>query len=147
MRRKFKVWDSKLGQWFEPCDDIAYDGHLLDVFVSRNGDLVLVKHPFAGAMEFLPESKYPNRFIIIWSTEQVGGYFGREGKEIYEGDVLRCHNFDSDEEYTGVVKRQDGSFIVDCGSVCHDLYKYHVMNNLGNILEKPELVGQLQVTL
>lgn len=71
---------------------------------------------------------YPN--VIL---EQYTGLKDKNGKKIYEGDVVQCY----DPRYKSTDKRFGGPSVVD--RFYSDIFDYEI---LGNIHENPELCGK-----
>jgi uncharacterized phage protein (TIGR01671 family) len=93
-----------------------------------------------------PDSVWPQHL------NQFTGLLDKNGKEIYEGDIIRSFSMLSGEStavFQGVVTYKDDSFIID-GKSIHILFSAHcnLMLNLenkeivGNIYENPELLNR-----
>ena len=79
----------------------------------------------------------------IWM--QYTGLHDKNGKEIYEGDIVRCiyHDFNYDErEYIGAVSyREDNCiFIISDGASTDYEWWNEEKEVIGNIYENPELI-------
>ena len=76
----------------------------------------------------------------------VGQYTGltdKNGKRIFEGDIVEGVDYDADDGF-GVVCWNDGAFEVGNGSWCgtfHDNYFGRDFEIIGNIHDNPELMG------
>ena len=105
---KFRAWD----------EDAEYNGSKMSYFNLHERDYVLTN------------GNYP--------VMQFTGLLDKNGKEIYEGDVV------SDGEETFTVIFADGSFgYKDCGvwmSFCHCYTQYGNLEVIGNVFENPELL-------
>ena len=92
-----------------------------------------------------------------WSIDdeylmQSTGLVDRNGKEIFEGDIVRTTRFlgradeiggfyEYEKDYLGVVKVLEGSWVIDTGIVAVRLWsEIDESEVLGNIYENPELL-------
>lgn len=92
-----------------------------------------------------------------WSIDdeylmQSTGLVDKNGKEIFDGDIVRTTRFlgradeiggfyEYEKDYVGVVKVLEGSWVIDTGSVAVRLWsEIDESEVLGNIYENPELL-------
>ena len=83
---------------------------------------------------------------------QSTGLLDKNGKEIFEGDIVRTTRFlgrvdeiggfyEYEKDYVGVVKVLEGSWVIDTGIVAVRLWsEIDESEVLGNIYENPELL-------
>lgn len=69
---------------------------------------------------------------------QFTGLYDKNGKEIYEGDIVRNYGHDIED---WIVSYEYGKFIGTFDNICEDLYEIHDFEVIGNIYDNPELLG------
>ncbi len=125
---KFRAWDKKLKEWtnysISNIDDI-----LIDFYNKETG--------------FWESDRRGERFILC----QYTGLKNINGKEIYEGDIVRAVGF---SEWIGVAKYSDKNqaFVFECidknyrGNIVFMSQFGQGFKILGNIYENPELLEE-----
>ncbi|NIQ92541.1 hypothetical protein GWN42_31275 [candidate division KSB1 bacterium] len=137
---KFRAWDlieEKYYWWFQWMEYLISPhmagGNHMSFSGSRREDRILLTHGKANTA----------RFVI----EQYTGLEDKNGKEIYEGDIVSWYNPYSKKTYIGYVKWDDewAGFGLFLGSskYCEESDWYKIIESveiIGNIHENPELL-------
>lgn len=135
---KFRAWDKIVGKMIHPGETL------------EDGELVVIG--FDGVLQFSGEDTYrPSDFIL----EQFTGLCDKNGKEIYEGDILfGIEEGDgettawSDEYFCVIFDEKLSGFIAHEPKTKNQLWDEQLceLNNeyevIGNIHENPELAGK-----
>lgn len=130
---KFRVWNNKTKKWIHgPNENPSLDG--CNLF----GECILLGEFMCVSLDEL------NDCVPL----QFTGLKDKNGKEIFEGDIVK--DLDSDK---GVIQFDNGSFIVKSnivipfwsvleinGAVCPRILKSDAFEIIGNIYESPELL-------
>lgn len=122
---KFRVWDNTVKKYI--------DGRY--VSISGLGLLHVAKCIIKNC--FRPPHTRKNPWFIV---EQYTGLKDKNGREIYEGDVLIDDTGEPIEYW--VVKFSDGGFVGECAGVAEPLFELTNLEIAGNIHENPELVEE-----
>lgn len=122
---KFRVWDNTVKKYI----DGRYVG------ISGLGLLHVAKCIIKNC--FRPPHTRKNPWFIV---EQYTGLKDKNGREIYEGDVLIDDTGEPIEYW--VVKFSDGGFVGECAGVAEPLFELTNLEIAGNIHENPELVEE-----
>ena len=78
--------------------------------------------------------------VFDWTLMQYTGLKDKNGKEIYEGDVVKSDWYNDEQRITGArVIFTSGCFT--CIGLKHKLYLYPELEVIGNIYENPELIN------
>jgi len=139
---KFRAWDD--GVMVYPSE--TYGDIYNEYIISLDGEIFRTMEESNG--NYCPSSLSAKRVNNV-TLMQYTGIKDRNGKEIYEGDVVTCHTKHHKLFKKGTVVFNNGFFAietVDYASVDSDsLLQTHFWNNenfevIGNIFESPELI-------
>ena len=122
---KYKLWCKNKNEWEKD-----------DWVILPNGDLMWVEY------RYLVSGVYMKNHILVRSTE----FKDIDGKEIYEGDIIRYwDNFD--ERYKlAIIKFDKGSFIMTNDRINWDIgvtNKDDKIRIVGNIYENKDLIDDM----
>lgn len=128
MRPKFRAWDTTNKEMFK--DTFA---------ITKSGQVVVVEQESVASS---PDYVFVDHLVIMQST----GLKDKNGKEIFEGDVVRqvrTQPTTENETITGVVTMIEGTWLImnDCEQLASKLWSETDENEIiGNIYENPELL-------
>lgn len=132
---KFRVWHYELGR-------------LMSVKCMFFQDSEIEEFELNDALMNDCITAYPDEIELMQST----GFKDKNGKEIFEGDIVRTTRFlgradeiggfyEYEKDYVGVVKVIEGSWVIDTGSVAVRLWsEIDESEVLGNIYENLEFL-------
>lgn len=131
---RYRAWDTTNKEMFK------------DTFsITESGQVVVVEQEDVMCP---PDYVFVDNLVIMQST----GLVDKNGKEIFEGDIVRTTRFlgradeiggsyEYEKDYLGVVKVLEGSWVIDTGSDAVNLWSEIDENEvLGNIYENLELL-------
>ena len=121
---KFRAWDGKYMQ----KDDF---------YIDPDGDIRRMRERNQWCDAYLS-------WQTDWKLMQCTGVNDKNGKEIYEGDIIRFNSFDDLKIKTGVVNFADGSFRITVDDYFH-AYRWidYDCKIIGNIYENKDQITNL----
>ncbi len=134
---KFRVWHYELGRLMSVKCMFFQDSEIEEFELNDT-----LRNDYITA--------YPDEIELMQST----GLKDKNGKEIFEGDIVRTTRFlgradeiggfyEYEKDYVGVVKVLEGSWVIDTGSVAVCLWTEIEENEIiGNIYENKEFGGR-----
>lgn len=140
--KKFKAWDNEKKEWFSPIYE-GYNNKIFEILISLKGSLIIRNEGFeinGHKGNTIHESCFPNRFELV----QYTGLKDKNGKEIYEGDILRHINPKPFKNSVYEVVFLNGGFAIKGDDYIEDLNEFLKGSSsaevIGNIYENPELL-------
>jgi len=120
---KFRAWDKKTKEYF----------HISELWNSGTNPECF---NFDGWTDnFGDEGRLKD--IVI---EQFTGLTDVNGKDIYDGDIVRCKNEYQGTDYTGKVMFFNGGFCVWTGGFRNYVWEDMIPEIIGNVHENPKLL-------
>lgn len=135
MKPRYRAWMKSL-KWMCDVTNISFDSKFVDI--CQQGD---TERYTEMSVEF-------DEITLMQST----GLFDRNGKEIFEGDIVRqvrTQPITENETITGVVIMIEGAWLImnDCEQLASYLWSETDENEIiGNIYENPELLEDIKCT-
>jgi uncharacterized phage protein (TIGR01671 family) len=133
---KFRIWDKIFKNWLD------YE----EFYINQEGEVYLIEEREWAYQTYMHKENASDNVAIC----QYTGLKDKNGKEIYEGDILECHH-----KTKGIVFFHDGSFRLSsdqCELNLEDICTYDDLNQdlvednnlviVSNIYENPELLEQ-----
>lgn len=123
---KFRAWDSAKKEMF--TDTFA---------ITESGQVVVVEQEFVTS---IPDYVFVDHLVIMQST----GLHDKNGKEIFEGDIVKmAKDVYSDPTYYEIVRHRGGAYRLESNQHGCELWLRHTnCEVIGNIYENPELLEE-----
>lgn len=121
---KFRAWDSSKKEMF--TDTFA---------ITESGQVVVVEQESVASP---PDYVFVEHLVIMQST----GLHDKNGKEIFEGDIVKmAKDVYSDPTYYEIVRHRGGAYRLESNQHGCELWLRHTnCEVIGNIYENPELL-------
>lgn len=120
---KFRAWDKDEKRWVDPER----------IYIGANGDLLSYgSHDDTGG------------FYTDIDIQFFTGLHDKNGKEIYEGDVVEVEDGPNKKNYPIIFHKRTAAFTLEVGNGATEYLPNHVaykqIEIIGNIYENPELL-------
>lgn len=121
---KFRAWDSSKKEMF--TDTFA---------ITESGQVIVVEQESVASP---PDYVFVEHLVIMQST----GLHDKNGKEIFEGDIVKmAKDVYSDPTYYEIVRHRGGAYRFESNQHGCELWLRHTnCEVIGNIYENPELL-------
>ena len=121
---KYRAWDSTKKEMFK--DTFA---------ITESGQVVVVEQEFVTS---IPDYVFVDHLVIMQST----GLHDKNGKEVFEGDIVKmAKDVYSDPTYYEVIRHRGGAYRLESNQHGCELWLRHTnCEVIGNIYENPELL-------
>lgn len=139
-RFRFRAWDKVCGRMLYNIQE-AYDGGCVE---DKEGELIEDYIGVCCFASFFPyEGQKENHYIV----EQCTGLKDKNGKLIYEGDIVDIFNWQHNKSQKGIVKYADNDacFGIFVSKMCYIAFSNideEYIEVIGNIHENPELLEE-----
>jgi len=120
---KFRAWDKKTKEYF----------HISELWNSGTNPECF---NFDGWTDNFGNNGRLKDIVI----EQFTGLTDVNGKDIYDGDIVRCKNEYQGTDYTGKVMFFNGGFCVWTGGFRNYVWEDMIPEIIGNVHENPKLL-------
>lgn len=144
---KFRAWGKNGNYPGTPSEkfEMFYDVSVVTTYQSKE------QHVIAD-FGMYNESEYNGTEIIDYTLMQSTGLFDKNGKEIFEGDVVNAYDTDRNEgriykttNLIGIVTYRENAFCLKQGNVLTDLWVHsEEVEVIGNIYENQDLLESVE---
>lgn len=140
-RPKFRVWDKEEQKWYKPTYK-AYMNELHDIHIDLDGRLLIRTIDESGKRVTIHESMFEGRYELLQST----GLFDKNGKEIFEGDIVKHDSVPNpfiSNAYYEIIQVRSGLWRMDNYRGSQVLaFSNQEVEVIGNKFEHPHLLGE-----
>ena len=111
--REYRIWDISANEWYKP-DYMAYEGHVFELLITTHGELI-ARIVDGSITEIYHQSSFNDIGIGPYVVEDFTGLLDKNGKKIYENDIIRSNDFwptTPEERFSviGIVTFENGAF-------------------------------------
>lgn len=141
---KFRVWDNKYNGWMHSIFPNGVGNYVTVGGRGYNFQMILDNETLTDKIhEEIPFNGTNPRWIV----QQYTGLKDKNGKEIFEGDILKCKTFDGWFDKVGYYYNREVKHVTACSGeseISGFLYIPVEREVVGNIFENPELLKDVE---